>query len=426
MTKGSAVRSAATGAALMMGVAGCGVAAQQPATPTLLRDVTATHVPSAPTLHALDIALADVDGDGDLDAVLAVEGEANRLYINDGRGRFTWKQGAFGSVKRDTEHVRTADFNRDGHADFVFVTEDDRVHQLYLGRGDGSFIDASDRIMVRGEANGLAVGDVNGDGLADIVIGTSGTKGDDGDGQNFLLLNDPARPGHFIDATKTHLPEWRDDTQGLALADVDGDGDPDLVIGNEVPKNRLLLNDGSGTFAEGSDRLQLVTDLHTREAHVFDANGDGRADILFFNLTSNAGEYEMDPQNRLLIQDAEGRFVDETDTRLPTNDFSSWGGTVMDVDGDGHSDLIVGAIAVPGFEPMRLRAYLNDGQGMFRDATEQVMPDITTGRHWSMATGDVNGDGIEDLFVGGWGTQLRLLLGTRAVQNPARPQPVNR
>lgn len=410
----------------MMGVAGCGVAAQEPATPTLLRDVTATHVPSAPTLHALDIALADVDGDGDLDAVLAVEGEANRLYINDGQGRFSWKQGAFGSVKRDTEHVRTADFNRDGHEDFVFVTEDDRVHQLYLGRGDGSFADASDRIMVRGEANGLAVGDVNGDGLADIVIGTSGTRGEDGDGQNFLLLNDPARPGHFIDATKTHLPEWRDDTQGLALADVDGDGDPDLVIGNEVPKNRLLLNDGSGKFVEGSERLQLVTDLHTREAHVFDANGDGRADIMFFNLTSNAGAYEMDPQNRLLIQDAEGRFVDETDTRLPMNDFSSWGGMVMDVDGDGHPDLIVGAIAVPGFEPMRLRAYLNDGQGMFRDATEQVVPDTTTGRHWSMATGDVNGDGIEDLFVGGWGTQLRLLLGTRAVQNPARPQPVNR
>lgn len=414
MTRRSAIRSATIGAAVMMGVAGCGwVEAQEPASATLLRDVTATHVPSAPELHALDIALADVDGDGDLDAVLAVEGEANRLYLNDGQGRFTWKQGAFGADQRDTEHVRTADFNRDSHADFVFVTEDDRVHQLYLGRGDGSFVDASDRIMVRGEANGLAVGDVNGDGLPDIIIGMSGTKGDDGDGQNFLLLNDLARPGHFIDATSTHLPEWRDDTQGLALADVDGDGHPDLVIGNEVPRNRLLLNDGSGKFAEGSDRLQLVTDLHTREAHVFDANNDGRMDILFFNLTSNAGDYEMDPQNRLLIQDAEGRFVDETAQRLPKNGFSSWGGTVMDVDGDGHPDLIVGAIEVPGFKPSRLRAYLNDGQGSFRDATDRVVPADTVGRHWSMAVGDVNGDGIDDVFVGGWGTQLRLLLGTR-------------
>lgn len=414
MTRRSAMRSATIGAAVMMGVAGCGgVEAQEPGTPTLLHDVTATHVPSAPTLHALDIALADVDGDGDLDAVLAVEGAANRLYLNDGQGRFSWKQGVFGTVKRDTEHVRTADFNRDGHADFLFVTEDDRVHQLYLGRGDGSFVDASDRIIVRGEANGLTVGDVNGDGLPDIMIGTSGTKGDNGDGQNFLLLNDPARPGHFIDATRTHLPEWRDDTQGLVLADLDADGHRDLVIGNEVPRNRLLLNDGSGKFAEGSDRLQLVTDLHTREAHVFDANNDGRMDILFFNLTSNAGGYEVDPQNRLLIQDADGRFVDETDRRLPKNGFSSWGGTVMDVNGDGHPDLIVGAIEVPGFEPSRLRAYLNDGQGNFRDATDRVVPTGTVGRHWSMAVGDVNGDGIDDVFVGGWGTQLRLLMGTR-------------
>ncbi len=414
MSRRPTVRSATASAVLMIGVAGCGgVEAQEAVRPTLLRDVTATHVPSAPTLHALDIALADVDGDGDLDAVLAVEGEANRLYLNNGQGRFTWQQGAFGTAKRDTEHVRTADFNRDGHADFVFVTEDDRVHQLYLGRGDGSFVDASDRIMVQGEANGLAVGDVNGDGLPDIVIGTSGTRGKHGDGQNFLLLNDPARPGHFIDATRTHLPEWHDDAQGLALADVDADGHPDLVIGNEVPRNRLLLNDGSGKFAKGSDRLQLVTDLHTREAHVFDANNDGRMDILFFNLTSNAGDYEMDPQNRLLIQDGEGRFVDETERRLPKNGFSSWGGTVMDVDGDGHPDLIVGAIEVPGFNALRLRAYLNDGQGNFRDATDEVVPADSVGRHWSMAVGDVNGDGIDDVFVGGWGTQLRLLLGTR-------------
>jgi hypothetical protein len=76
--------------------------------------------------------------------------------------------------------------------------------------------------------------------------------------------------------------------------------------------------------------------------------------------------------------------------------------------------LIIGAIDVPGFKPLQLRAYANDGKGKFSDVTAIVMPAASGGRSWSMAKGDVNGDGIEDLFVGTWGTQARLLLGKRA------------
>lgn len=376
--------------------------------PTILRDVTATHLPQAPELHALDIALADFDGDGDLDAALAVEGDVNRLYLNDGQGRFTWREGAFGQRPHDTEHVRAADFDRDGQMDVVFVAEDDRTHQLFFGRGDGRFVDASDRLPAMSEGNGLAVGDVNGDELPDIVIGNSG---EEEGGRNFLWLNDPDRPGWFEDRTATHLPAIGNRAQGVALADLDGDGDLDMAVATEAPPTRLLVNDGTGRFAEASARLDQVTPLETREVHVFDANGDGRPDILLLNLTSNAGEWEKDPQARLLVQDESGRFVDETTERLPPNRFSSWGGAVIDFNGDGHSDLIVGAIAVPGFDPLQVRAYANDGQGRFRDTTAATIPGTTVGRSWSMAVGDVNGDGADDLFIGGWGTQARLLFG---------------
>lgn len=382
------------------------------------RDVTSTHVPQAPELHALDIALADFDHDGDLDAALAVEGDVNRLYLNDGQGRFAWREGAFGQRPHDTEHVRAADFDRDGHIDLVFVAEDDRAHQLFLGRGDGSFVDASDRLPGRSVGNGLAVGDVNGDGLPDIVVGNSGISGEKGEdgGPNFLWLNDSRRPGWFVDATGTHLPAIRNKAQGVALADLDGDGDLDMVVATEAPPARLLVNDGRGRFTEASERLGQVTPLETREVHVLDANGDRRPDILLLNLTSNAGKWEKDPQARLLVQDASGRFVDETAQRLPANRFSSWGGAVMDFDRDGHPDLILGAIEVPGFRPLRVRAYANDGRGRFRDVTASTLPETVTGRSWSMAVGDVNGDGMDDLFVGGWGTQARLLLGGAASQ----------
>ena len=371
-------------------------------------DATATALPTAPELHALDGVFADVDRDGDLDLALAVEGDVNRLYVNDGTGRFAWRQGVFGTKAHDTEHVRTADFNGDSWPDLVFVAEDDKAHQLFLGGPGGRFTDASDRLPGRSEGNGLAVGDVDRDGLPDIVVGSSGAA--KGDGQELLWLNDKARPGHFVDATATHLPAVRDDTQDIALIDIDGDGDLDMLVANERPPSRLLLNDGRGRFADASRRLELKVPMETREAHVFDANGDGRLDILLLNLTSNAGKWDKDPQARLLVSDGQ-RFADETADRMPPNRFSSWGGEVVDFDHDGHLDLLVGAIDVPGFKPMQVRAYRNDGTGRFRDVTATAMPAATKGRAWSMDVGDVNRDGIDDVFIGGWGTQARLLLG---------------
>jgi hypothetical protein len=402
--------------AFLIGGAVPGHAQNEAASSRLFDDVTDKHVPVAKYLHALDVALVDVDGDGDLDAVLAVEMGANRLYINDGRGHFTWQQGALGTKAHDSEHVLSADFNRDGYLDLIFVAEEDHAHQLFLGGPGGVFTEASERLPEMSEGNGLAVGDVNGDGLPDIVVGNSAEERPGkprASGQNFLWLNDPKQPGTFIDATATHLPAYEDDTQDIALADVDGDGDLDMVVANESPPNRRLLNDGKGHFREASKSLQLLTPMETREVHMFDANGDGRPDILFLNLTSNNKRWDKDPQARLLINKGHGRFRDETKFRLPDNRFSSWGGIVMDFNHDGHPDLIVGAIDVPGFKPLQLRAYANDGKGRFSDVTATVIPVATVARSWSMATGDVNGDGVEDLFIGAWGTQARLLLGKK-------------
>ncbi|HWK98666.1 MAG TPA: VCBS repeat-containing protein, partial [Parapedobacter sp.] len=93
------------------------------------RDVTATHVPQDPEAHILEVAFADVDGDGDLDVIAALEADENRLYINDGNGVLTWRQGVFKAARNDTEHVRALDFDGDGHIDVVFVAEDDQTHE---------------------------------------------------------------------------------------------------------------------------------------------------------------------------------------------------------------------------------------------------------------------------------------------------------
>jgi hypothetical protein len=173
-------------------------------------DATATHVPLEPSLHATDSVLIDVDRDGDLDVVISVEYGVNCLYVNDGRGRLTYKPDAFGTAIHDSEHVRAADFNGDGNMDVIFVAETDEAHQLFLGDGRGGFTNASDRLPASTQGNGPAVGDVNGDGLPNIFVGSTGEV-DHGrsvvSARNLLFLNDRSRPGHFIlDRATSSMP----------------------------------------------------------------------------------------------------------------------------------------------------------------------------------------------------------------------------
>ena len=397
-----------------MGLGGCliwtapfSVEAQKNET-AWFKDVTTTHVPLDGREHALDVAFLDVDRDGDLDAVLALENEPNRLYLNDGKGKFTWKKDVFVEKNHDSEHVRIADFNRDGIPDVVFVAEDDQNHEYYLGKGDGTFADVSDRLLAKSEGNGLDVGDVNGDGLPDIVVGNSGSKA-----QNFLWVNDPKKPGRFIENTTTGLPAVEDQTQAVKLADLNGDGTLDLVVGNEVPPNRLLFNDGKGKYTEHPEKLELLVPLHTREVLVFDSNKDGYADILFVNLTSNGGQWEKDPTSRLMINDGKGSFKDETAKRIPAQKLSSYSGTIIDFNHDGHPDIILSAVKSPPFEAAQLQALQNDGKGVFTNVTSEVIPEVTVNRGWGIAVGDVNGDGVLDMMIGAWGSQVRLLLGKK-------------
>lgn len=137
-------------------------------------------------------------------------------------------------------------------------------------------------------------------------------------------------------ATASRMPADGDETDSVALGDVDGDGDLDMVLGNitwahgfPTPgRNRLYLNDGTGTYVDVTTRLPLDND-YTHTVELGDVDDDGDLDVVL----GNAG------QNRLYLNDGVGTFTDVTAMQMPVGNH---GASVLlgDVDGDADLDLV--------------------------------------------------------------------------------------
>ena len=372
------------------------------------KDVTQTHLPYKDLqLLSMDAGIADFDGDGDLDILIANEHRPNILLINNGKGKFTNESSKrIPQVPHDSEDIGIADFDLDGDLDIVVVSEDDKTNELYLNNGDGTFTDAGDRIPVTGTSNSVVVFDINLDGAPDILIGNNG--------QNNILMNDGK--GNFKDETNERFGVFADVTQDLTLADIDSDGDQDLLIGNEGA-NRILINTEKGFFKdESSQRLPYRTEAEeTREVDLADIDGDGDLDILYGNVEAFVKGALR--QNRLLVNNGKGFFTDITATHLPKDNNRCFGVAFLDIDGDGDADIVTGntnGARFGGSTPFSV--YTNSGKGMFTVDT-RILPKSIAGRGFDIDFADFNGDGIKDLFLSNRGSQDFLLFGKKSNSN---------
>ena len=189
------------------------------------------------------IALGDLDGDGDLDALVAnghserARNEANKVWLNNGHGTFTDSGRDLGASI--SQAVVLGDLDRDGDLD-AFVANggpdvaDGQPDRLWLNNGLAVFTD-SGQLMGSQSSYGAALGDLHADGLLDVFVAGyhGGNKVWLNDGSANLTLSDPGF------ATES--------AADVALGDVDGDGDMDALVANAIGrKNRLWLNRGSG------------------------------------------------------------------------------------------------------------------------------------------------------------------------------------
>ncbi len=348
------------------------------------RDVSSSHLPVG-SLGGLcmDADHGDVDGDGDIDLALAQEFATNIVLLNDGAGVFSVAAGAVSGGNGDNEDVRLRDFDGNGSLDMLTVHEDDAVHALLVNNGSGTFSDASSLIPVTSIANAAEVIDINNDLRLDILLGNRGP--------NIVLLQQA--DGSFIDDT-ANRSIGGETTQDLLLLDIDADGDQDLFVANETD-NRLFVNDGNGFFADETPLRLPGNDGETREADAADVDGDGDLDIIVGNVNFTSGQ---SIQNQLLLNDGSGVFSDATANNLANvpNMGNSFTIKFADIDADGDPDVLSpnNSIGQGG----DVEVWINDGSGVFAMAANTVFSDAPAGSAFDIEVADLNGDGRDDLY----------------------------
>jgi hypothetical protein len=337
--------------------------------------------------NPFDLAAADLNGDGNKDLAVANRG-SNNVSILLGNGAASFSAPTTVSVGFGPSQIAAADFNGDGKVDLVTVNTGGSPGipsvSVLLGNGSGGFAVTTSQAVP--SPMGLAVADFNADGKPDLALLQTGSK------VSLLFGNGT---GGFGAPTDYSLPGTS--PIFISVGDFNGDSKSDLVVANLNSNNvSVLLNNGSGVLGAA---ITSPAGANPQTVAARDLNGDGKADLVVANSFAATS---------ILIGDGAGAF-----SLLSTMNFGArpFGVTLADLNADGKLDIAIADIATgsPLPEVGGVWVLFGNGDGAF-SAPVKYSVGNNPGR---VVAADFNGDSKLDLAAVVTGsTKVSLLLNT--------------
>ena len=349
------------------------------------------------------VVTADVNGDGKTDLIVAdttAIGDRNNIAVMLGNGNGTFQSERTFAVEPHPDSISVGDLNRDGKLDLAVASYDTNSISVLFGNGDGTFL--PQQSMAGGQApRPVTVADVNGDGKPDIIVAHRYRDFQNGT-LAVLLGNGNGTFQRQVTVSVGCAP------YSMAVADINGDGRPDIVVAPGNYYATVIFGSTNGSFSGQIYTIQpqqhqpaiaafgpqhtFATGSIPRSIVTADINSDGKLDA----VVANAGANNVS----VLLGNGDGTFQPEHVLAAGLAPFSV---AVADVNNDGKPDLLVANAA-----SNNVTVFLGNGNGTFQAG--KFFGTGTTPRF--IGVSDFNGDGKPDLIVADYGSNtVTLLLG---------------
>lgn len=349
---------------------------------------------AAPDRYSTGAVFADIDGDGDLDLLVTAMGGPNAAFLNDGTGRFTdiTERAGLASQMGSTS-MALADVDGDGDLDLYVANYKARAVNDIYPPWERSF---ERTVQQDGESFRIAP---EFEDHYELELHAGGLMRVERAEPNLLYLNDgegrfshvPLTGGAFLTDDGNPLDETPEDwTLTVRFQDVNGDGTPDLYVCNDFHSpDYFWLNDGRGNFREIPTLALRKTSFSTMSVDFSDVDRDGHLDFFLTDMLSNdhvlrhtqvgltipmmteIGEIENRPQavqNMLHLNRGDETYAEIGRLSGVAASDWTWSGLFMDVDLDGYEDLLLATGHL--YDVLDREAQMADimSQGTTRDA----------------------------------------------------------